>query len=287
MYSTSSRKAGGCFVVSMLVFAILASIALSPAVYNVVTAYSLGLVLAVVLSYSVPLVFFAFLIIGWKSVPKKIRYPNPQSVFFEDSPLSSRWERLLAVWLTLVVFVFFVWLTVPNFALLANSYLTMWWSVLAAIGAVLAGGLGYLMGSALMEDRRKVSIYLGAVFSLSFGIVLVVNIWVNRESASLKFWSGLVSGLLFGFLTVWYMQKRSGPAKMMPKDQTPAERYLDHLIVNNVFVRGLVIFLTVAFFLLITSLGTGFALNFFSTWVVIILGYMSIQAFRYRPKNLQ
>lgn len=269
----------------MLVIAVLSSIALLPAIYDIFTEHSLVLVWAVIFSCMMPVVFGVALHTGWKSIPQKIRNPDYQINIFGDPPSLSALERFLAIWLAAIVFFFLVWLIVQSTTFLSNHSIIIWWAIFASIGAIFVGALGYKLGSVRIEDNRKVGLYLGVLFSLGAGFGLIINIWINPSSSSLKFWSGLLCGLAFSLVTIWYMQKRWDPIRLAPKNQTITEVHLDALLLNNCFARGFLYLSLLVFFLFITSFGTEFASNFFLIWIAILFGYMSFQVYRHRPKQ--
>lgn len=229
MRSTSSKLAYGCFVTILLILAVLFSIALLPAIYDIFTSYTFSLVWATVATCSLPFAFLAALVISWKSVSPGIVGENP--------PGLSAVDRILIIWLTSIAIIFFIWLTLQSLSFLVGNPVTIWWSLLATVGMLLVALFGYVLGSVHMEHNRKVAIYLGMALCLIFSTGFIVYLWFERDY-SLKFWAGLIFGLIFSFLGVWYLQKRWDPVNLAPKNQTPTEKWLDVAVIVNRPVRG-------------------------------------------------
>jgi hypothetical protein len=235
-------------------------------------------------SYGIPLSYVLMLFIGLSRPRTLVPDPDSSSVsaIMFNNFRESRSEQiyaLIAVIFGLSAFSGISWSVFNQILTTTTPVQLQWWAALATMGTLLAGFIGYRLGATPIEGQRRIAlagfIPLLFLFSLGYGIYL----WSYRSALPFSFWASLPFGLL-GVVSTW----RYFVAGWRPATLSWDDTWIDRRITPcGLLVVGL----------LLSAGGTTLSVVFgdrgwiaggLLPWILFLLGYMTIQAWRHRPR---
>lgn len=125
-----------------------------------------------------------------------------------------------------------------------------------------------------MEQNRKIGI-----ISISFVLIIVTGFIILGSSMSAIFRWGLLVGVVFGIGMCVYLAEAWDPVGLQPTNPNTSKASW-----NLLWVVPLGVIAANILSKLVSDVIGGLLLGSLLSWVEITLGYLIIQAWRYRPK---
>lgn len=214
-----------------------------------------------------------------------LRDPTTEALF--NNPTSRRHrlgEQFAAVSLAifgLAIYGGLGWFLINRFLNVTTSTQRVWWAIFASFGVLLAIALGYRLGAARMEDRRRFAITVMLMFIVGGGLPYLNYLWTHRLALPRSFWIGVPLGAGSIALLWWYLATNWDPATLSsrPTRIDSMSSKLSFLFVVGLATSGV-------FMALDILLGdNGWMLGWLGPVLLFLMSYMSVQAWRYRPRE--